>query len=662
MADPLDAEQPSEPGTRPPGPRLVAVAGPLEGRSFPLGSAGLSLGRQSSNDLALPDPAASRRHCRVELRGGRFLLRDLGSLHSTLVNGLPVREQMLEPGDQITVGSSVFLFAMDVEDGAGEETGAILVEGNPRAGSTTRFAAEEGGYLRPEGLAAALPEARAAHDLQALLRIGQELHALHASGPLARRLLELALDTVPAERASVLLVDARTGELAASHGVDRKGPAEPFPISRTLMERVVAERSAVLANDVLQPGGPWGGVRSVASALIQSLVAVPLVSPEGVVGVLYVDTLAAGVRFDTRHVEVLSAAAGIAGAALVNLRRLEGLREENRRLEASLDPGMVGDSPPMREVYRQLGRIAPTDSTVLLRGESGTGKEMAARALHRGSPRAGKPFMAINCATLSETLLESELFGHEKGAFTGAVVRRTGKLEAAEGGTLFLDEVGELPLALQAKLLRVLQEREYERLGSSRPIRVNVRLVAATNRNLEQAIRAGTFRDDLFYRLNVISLTLPPLRERRQDVLQLALHFAALDSRKIGRRVTGFTPEARACLLRYDWPGNVRELANAVERAIVLGDGELIRPEDLPETVLETAPPERSSGPVGAYHGSVNDFKKQLLFEAIAAADGNVAQAAAQLELNPTYLHRLIRNLGVKGQFIRKDKGSDPIG
>jgi transcriptional regulator with GAF, ATPase, and Fis domain len=432
------------------------------------------------------------------------------------------------------------------------------------------------------------------------------------------------------------------------------GPPEPFPISRTLVERVMAERSAVLANDVFQSGGPWRGVGSVTSARIQSLMAVPLAAPEGILGTLYADTLQPGVTFDARHVEVLAAAASIAGSALADVRRLERLRAQNRRLEESFHTAMVGDAPVMREVARRLARVAPTASTVLLRGESGTGKEMAARALHRGSPRSGRAFVAINCATLSETLLESELFGHEKGAFTGAVARKAGKIEAADGGTLFLDEVGELPLALQAKLLRVLQEREYERVGGSRPLRADVRLIAATNRDLERAIREGTFREDLFYRLNVISITLPPLRERREDVPRLALHFAALSSRAVGRPVDGFTPEARACLLRYDWPGNVRELANAVERAVVLGDGKLIRPEDLPESLLETGATERGGrgpGPVGAYHESVNGFKKQLILDAVAAADGNVAEAAARLGLNPTYLHRLIRNFGLKGCY-----------
>jgi Nif-specific regulatory protein len=460
------------------------------------------------------------------------------------------------------------------------------------------------------------------------------------------RAVELALETVPAERAALLLLDL-TGAFFAASALDRQGRTEPFPISRTLIERVVAERSAVLANDVLQGGG-WGSVESVQAARLQSLLAAPLVGREGTLGVLYLDTRELGAGFDKRHLEVVTAAAGIAAAALANIRHLEALEEEKQRIEGVLDAGMVGESSAIRETQRLLARIAPTESTVLLRGESGTGKEVDARALHRGSPRAGKPFVAVNCATFSESLLQSALFGHERGAFTGAVERKIGKIEAAQGGTLFLDEVGEIPLALQAQLLRVLQEREFERVGSTRPIKADIRLIAATNRDLERMIREGVFREDLFYRLNVITVPLPPLRERREDIPLLASHFAAQLSRKIGRRMAGFTPEARACLLRYGWPGNIRELSNAIERAVVLGEGELILPEDLPETVLEAVSSVEPGAPIGKYHDTVNAFKQRLILEAIDQAGGNITRAAELLDLNPTYLHRLIRNFDLK--------------
>ena len=245
-----------------------------------------------------------------------------------------------------------------------------------------------------------------------------------------------------------------------------------------------------------------------------------------------------------------------------------------------------------------------------------------------------------------ETLLESELFGHEKGAFTGAVERKVGKLELAEGGTVFLDEIGEVPPGLQAKLLRALETREIEPIGGRRPVRVDIRLIAATNRDLEQAMRDGGFRDDLYYRLNVLSLELPPLRLRRADIPLLARHFVDRLGRRLNRRLTGLSPEARKALMAYDWPGNVRELANAAERAVVLGQDDLVRPEDLPKSVLESHTAEGET-----YHEVLNATKRRLILDAVRATGGHYTRAAERLGLHPNYLHRLVRNLGLKAKL-----------
>ncbi len=330
---------------------------------------------------------------------------------------------------------------------------------------------------------------------------------------------------------------------------------------------------------------------------------------------------------------------------------------------AGRDHGMVGDSAAMQRAFELIARVARTDSTTLIRGESGTGKELAARAVHRGSKRRDRPFVAINCATLDGNLLESELFGHEKGAFTGATARKVGKLELADTGTVFLDEVGELPLTTQAKLLRVLQERGLERVGGTRTLRVDVRVIAATNRDLEAAIAAGGFREDLFYRLNVISITLPPLRQRRSDVPLLADHFAALHAGRLERSAPDFSPAARATLEGYDWPGNVRELSNAVERALVLCPGDIVHPEDLPETLLETTAGDAAETAgddlalVTGYHDALRDTKKRLIKAAVRWAEGNITRAAKALELHPNYLHRLIRNLDLRPELRPRNLG-----
>jgi Nif-specific regulatory protein len=306
---------------------------------------------------------------------------------------------------------------------------------------------------------------------------------------------------------------------------------------------------------------------------------------------------------------------------------------------------MVGASPALRKLTGMVARVAPQETPVLILGESGTGKELVARALHRQSGRAAKPFVAINCAALTETLLESELFGHEKGAFTGAIAQKKGKLEMAQGGTVFLDEIGELPLTLQAKLLRVLQEREFDRVGGTRTLKLDIRLLAATNRDLAAEARRGAFREDLFHRLNVVALHVPPLRDRREDIPALARHFLELSTARCRRRVTGISEEAERYLMHYYWPGNVRELENAIERAVALGQTDSLLAEDLPETVLDTA---AVSEPPGTLHSSVTSTKRQAILAAWRDAGGLHDRAAELLHLHPNSLRRLIRTLKLR--------------
>ncbi len=311
----------------------------------------------------------------------------------------------------------------------------------------------------------------------------------------------------------------------------------------------------------------------------------------------------------------------------------------------------------MRKVYDFIAKAAPTDATVLVTGESGTGKELVARAMHANSPRAEKPFMAINCAALIETLLESELFGHEKGAFTGASERKKGKLEVANEGTVFLDEIGEMAPPLQAKLLRVLQDHRFDRVGGTKPVSVDIRVIAATNRDLMKEVEAGNFREDLYYRLNVVSIRLPALRERKEDIPLLAQYFLKKHSQRMGRPVQGLSRETQRCLATYEWQGNVRELENAIERAVVLGSTDMILPEDLPEAVLETRPAAEVS--VGGYHEAVNEAKKRLILDAVEEARGSFTEAAKALGLHPNYLHRLVRNLDLRGEISKKSREAE---
>ncbi|MBI3270349.1 MAG: sigma-54-dependent Fis family transcriptional regulator [Planctomycetes bacterium] len=307
----------------------------------------------------------------------------------------------------------------------------------------------------------------------------------------------------------------------------------------------------------------------------------------------------------------------------------------------------VAEDPRTREAFAFAARAARSAATVLLLGESGTGKEVVARELHRLSPRARGPLVAVNCAALTETLLESELFGHEKGAFTGAAARRIGRIEAAHRGTLFLDEVGDIPPSFQVKLLRVLQERAFERVGGNAPITVDTRVVAATNRDLKALVGEGKFREDLFYRLNVLSLRLPPLRERRADIRPLVVRFLEDSCREAHRAVPRVSEEAFGLLEAHAWPGNVRELKNVVERTVCLLDGEEIAAHDLPEELRGAPGAAGASEPADGFHVKVHEYRRGLLREALERAGGNQTKAAEALGLQRTYLARLIRQFGL---------------
>jgi two-component system NtrC family response regulator len=333
------------------------------------------------------------------------------------------------------------------------------------------------------------------------------------------------------------------------------------------------------------------------------------------------------------------------------VRERQRLLTENRELRQALEErhrveGIIGESGRMQEVLSLVRRVSPSEATVLIRGESGTGKELIAKAIHYASRRAAAPLVRVNCAALPENLLESELFGHEKGAFTGAVASRKGRFELAEGGTLFLDEIGDLPLHLQVKLLRVLQEREFERVGSGRPIPADVRVLAATHRDLEALVRAGQFRDDLYYRINVVTIALPPLRERREDIPQLVEHFLAGFAAKNGKAIRGLTREARDALLRYDYPGNVRELENLIERAVVLTRDDVLGLADLPLSLRE---PEPAVAEERGLTAAVEGLERRMIREALARASGVQTAAAERLGISERVLRYKLRKYGLAG-------------
>ena len=475
-----------------------------------------------------------------------------------------------------------------------------------------------------------------ARDLSAFFKIANVINSTRDGQALQRELLVLISEVIPAAEAAIVLQPSRNDEPRPLCTWNRKGLAQTeMMIREEPVQQATWERCAVFS------------AATAEGESTEHVLCVPLVAVERILGVIYLSSPATSPAFTKEHAYFLSSISRIAAVTLENLSQLDSLRAENQRLrgEVRADHSLIGESRPMLRVNEFITRVAKGNSTVLIRGESGTGKELVARAIHASGLRPDKPFIAINCAAIPEALLESELFGHEKGAFTGAAGVRKGKFEAAEDGTLFLDEIGEMAPLLQSKLLRVLQQREFERLGGNRLLPFNARVVAATNKNLEQAIKAGEFRQDLYYRLNVVSVASPPLREHREDIPLLALHFANKYAAKCKRGFKGIAPEARSLLMQYSWPGNVRELENAIEHAIVMGLTDEILPEDLPNALLE----EQSSGLAAArYHDTLNQTKKQLVLSALDEANGSPVEAARLLGIHPKYLHRLIRNLNLK--------------
>jgi Nif-specific regulatory protein len=504
---------------------------------------------------------------------------------------------------------------------------------------------------------------REAQRLSTLLEVSQALSGTLNLKASLHRVLEILASQYGAVRGLISLVDAQGAvRVEAADGIGEASRPVRYQLGEGITGRVVESGKPVVVPQVSrEPAMLHRAARRPELAHQElSFICVPIVLNRRGIGALAIDLKFSPDRTFNRSVKFLGVVASMVGQAIKIHRLIDEdkrrLVDENTLLRQELRErydfsNLVGSSGPMRQIYEQVAQVARTNTTVLIRGESGTGKELIAHAIHYNSLRAKKPFVKVSCAALPESLIESELFGYEKGAFTGAESRKKGRFELAEGGTLFLDEIGDVNLATQVKLLRVLQQREFERVGGTETIKVNVRMVAATNKDLEKAIAAGTFREDLYYRLNVFAMFVPPLRERKADLLLLADHFLEKFASEHQRPIKRISTPAIDMLTSYHWPGNVRELENTIERTVLMCDGEVIHAHHLPPS-LQTA---EASGTVTrvALKDAVAAYEKDLLQDALKTTRGNRAKAARLLDTTERIMNYKVKIYGIDSRRFR---------
>jgi transcriptional regulator with GAF, ATPase, and Fis domain len=614
-----------------------------------------TIGRANTNRFVLKDELCSREHAEVYFAQHNWRLRDLKSLNGTRLNGGPLDgDAALKPGDEFQVGRARFIYVLQLEDlpsvpleTVGTETLAIK-----RRLSQSRFSTPN-----PQDLAVDMtleaPERRSiSRDLMHLYRLGLEMGNAPTYQDLADVVLEALLQAVHAEVGAILTVgEGRQMEITSVRPVET-GKRLYSPVSEFVTNEVLSGREAILAEDVARDA--YLGQRDSINHLgATSLICAPVIHQDRVLALIHLYCTSPQKALHSEDLDFTVAVAKHMAIVMTQMQRQDELTAENRSLRDQLrvESELIGESDAVKEVLGQVARVAPTNATVLVRGESGVGKELVARAIHMSSPRRDFPFVCLNCAAITETLLESELFGHERGAFTGATEKKIGKFEAAHQGTIFLDEIGEMAFGTQAKLLRILEGHPFERVGGSIPIRVDVRVVAATNQPLERAIQEGKFRRDLFYRLQVVEIRVAPLADRRKDVPLLADHFLKRFIAETGRKIRGFTPAALQKMEQYHWPGNVRELRNAVERAVALGRGPYLDAADIWLSSLElNGPAPRDSGEFEPL--PLDEIEKRHILRTLEHTDWNKSQAAGILQIERSTLDRKI-----KSYQLKKDEG-----
>ncbi len=656
----------------------------------------VTIGRSPTNQIVIKEDQASRQHAEIFMSEGKWTVRDLSSRNGTAVGSVRVTgDYILKPGDIIWIASTQMAFVTDlssaynrkvfsrVEIGAETVTGLEIDDSDEQATISelklieptqithrrqkTRYLQDDDPEESEEEVVPEGAKSKASRNATRLCRLAFDLANETTPRAIARMALDCLHEETKLDAGAVLLVpktrrttvDPGKLEILAWRSDTRP---EYQRVSKFLAETCFRSGEAVLARDI-QDDSALGMRDSAGQIHATSVIAAPIRMNNRTIGLVHLYSTNAREGLRPNDLEFTLAVAETVGMALRTRYREQKLVEDLSKTRTQIDQlrnqlgvesEIVGGSAEMFRVHEQVSKAAPSKATVLVRGESGVGKELVARAVHFSSDRRNGPFVCLNCAALSESLLESELFGHEKGAFTGATDRKAGKFEAADKGTLMLDEIGEMSPGIQAKFLRVLEGHPFERVGGSKTIKVDVRVIAATNRDLEEDVRRGKFRKDLFFRLHVVQIDVPPLRHRPEDITELADYFLQKYNLETGRRIAGFSPQALHQLKRYRWPGNVRELKNVIERAVVLARGEIIQLDELLLTNLSTA--SESQFDVGTivqeYHPESLEIVEQRHIEAtLRATNWNKSKAATILGIERSTLDRKIKKFGIRAEM-----------
>ena len=569
-------------------------------REVPLVKRITTVGRSPDNDVVVPHDAVPQAALHVRVQGD--------ALHATAVDAAFQHEGRRRTEATLAAGGSISLGPVSL----------AFTKGAPPP---------PGGGISDESL----------DSLRALHSFSEKLLGDHPIDSLLVELMDGVIANTRADKGLLLLLEGGELRVKVARNVGRSDLESALDrVSDSIVTKVLQSRKALIVSDALNDQ-EFGAAESVVNLRLSSVMCAPLVDQGELFGLLYVGNDRVAHLFEERSLDLLTIFAAQASLLVRNAMLMNELRRDNHELRQQLAQGRYGEvlgaCDAMKEIYRRIDKVALADVSVLVTGDTGTGKEVIAREIHRRSARRDGPFVAINCGAIPENLLESDLFGHVRGAFTGATQTRVGRFQSAHGGTLFLDEIGEMPPHLQVKILRALQERAVVKVGDTRSEPIDIRVIAATNQDVEEAIAKGTFREDLYYRLNVVSLHLPPLRERGSDVEVLARWFLAGFSKEFESNVRGFTPDALGAMRRYAWPGNVRELENRVKKAVVLTDGPLISAQD-----LELHP--EKLDPVMSLQQAKDEFQRRYINEVLERNGGNRAKTARELGVDPRTIFR----------------------